>query len=114
MNKNQKTLLGVGVLAVAGYLIYQQKSKNFIKTRIPPKVVPNCPKGCELHTNQRGAVRGNCPKGCVVKRETGMGAYGSGTGAYSTGGIRMNPSGINTRGNTAEYSSSVKFGAYSN
>jgi len=40
MNKNQKLLLGVGVLAVAGYLLWQQSQKP--KPSFANLVAPDC------------------------------------------------------------------------
>ena len=61
MTKNQKMLLGVGALAVAGYLIYQQMNKKNMVGFVSPGM-PNCPE---------------CFKGKCIERRTITGALSS-------------------------------------
>ena len=71
MNNNQKMLLGVGVLAVAGYMLWQQsqkKTKSFVSRKAAaPVFAGNCGKGTGFCCNARDydteAKKFNCCRG---------------------------------------------------
>ena len=68
MTKNQKMLLGVGAVAIAGYLVYQQMNKNsfanasgrsiFGKARTSTKI-------CGPGDNCSGALGNLCGESCM-------------------------------------------------
>ena len=64
MNKNTKMILGVGAVAIVGYLVYKQMSKpkaaafaNLVSSRTAGGLAPGCPCGAKA-ADQSGAAPG--------------------------------------------------------
>lgn len=93
MNKNQKLLLGVGLVAVAGYLLWQQnQKKSFANAMGRAKAAPifggggGCGKGSGRCCFAKSCNDGKC-QCCKGFEESGtdkMGCPGSGFADYGT------------------------------
>ena len=63
MNKNQQMLLGVGVLAVAGYMLWKQSQKKSFANataRVKPIFAGNCGKGTGQCCHAKTCTEGKC------------------------------------------------------
>jgi hypothetical protein len=70
MDKNTKMLLGVGAVAVVGYLVYQQmnKPKGFMNLTAPnPAFMVTCGDGTTFRIEQNGSYGADCTKHGNIK-----------------------------------------------
>lgn len=76
MNKNTKMILGVGAVAIVGYLVWKQMSKpkasfaNLTSSRLSESMLGcPCQKVVGTHTDTNGNVYDDCAGGQSCKRK---------------------------------------------